>query len=132
MDDLEQEPWLRIGLGARLVQQAAEDAPHFLEQLAQSLQEAVPGTVEVHRGGNFLQASRPVRELKVTLGESAYVMSRANHGGLVAQRISLKRGIALRTDALTVNDWIAEFAEALERLAEENAAAARAIHRLTG
>ncbi len=129
---MEDEGWLNLGVAGALAKEYAAHQRRFLDSLARLLEGALPGQVEVRRGGGLLSRERPVTEVTVHLGEHRYVLQAPRHGGLSGRRSLLKRGIVLRTDELPVETWIAEVGAALEEHAHRNEAAATALRRFLG
>ena len=120
--DIEEEEWLRLGVAAAMHRQYAADHREFLETLAVALRGQIPEQVEVLRKGWGVLGRRRVHELRVTLGDRRYTLAWGDAGQLHGRRTLIKRGIALVSDDLTVDDWIAEVCEALE---DQAAGAAR-------
>jgi len=127
-----EEDWLRFGVAALLSRTYAADQRHFLQSLATLLEEALPGRVEVERGGGLFARNRPVREVRVSLGDFRYTLRDAGHGPLVGARTLVKHGIALRTESLSLDAWFAAFGEAVDAYAREHEAAAGALRRFLG
>jgi hypothetical protein len=128
----EKEEWLTLGLAATLNRRYTADQKVFLETLAGTLQRSLPGHVQIRRKGWFLTRIRPVHKLGVTLGDHCYELENPGHGALRAKRLLYKRGIALATDELSMEEWIRELCAAIESHAAHNRAAAEALKRLAG
>ena len=128
----EKEEWLTLGLAATLNRRYAADQRVFLETLVATLERSLPGHVKIVRKGWLLARSRPVNRLGVTLGDHCYELENRGHGPLQAKRLLYKRGIALATDELTMEEWIRELCAAIENHAAHNQAAAEALKRLAG
>ena len=127
---MEEEEWLKIGVAATLARSYAADQREFLESLARMLEQALPGHVEVRRGGGLLSRRRPVRQVQVELEDYRYALEDPGQGALRARRTRISRGIALSTEQLPVEAWIQALGDALQGHAERNGAAAGALRRL--
>lgn len=130
--DLEEEEWLRLGVAATLSREYAANQRQFLEAVARLLEQALPGLVEVERGGNFLARQRPVREVRILLGDYRYALSAQGSGPVQARRTLMKRGIALNTEEFPVAEWIELLVSALQEYAHHNQGAHDALQRLVG
>ena len=125
---MEEDDWLKFGVAAARSKSYAADQRAFLKSLAATVERALPGGVEVVKTGLFGLGSG-VREVRIDLGDNRYVLQDPGHGSLVGQRVMIKRGIALRTDHLPVEQWIQELSAALEEHARTSEEAARALRR---
>lgn len=128
----DEEEWLTLGVAAVLNRQYTADQREFLESLAGLLERSLPGQVEIKRKGGLLARVKPVRHVSVTLGDHRYVVEDPGQGALQAKRLLYKRGIALATDEMRMEDWIRELCAAIESHAAHNQAAAEALKRLAG
>jgi hypothetical protein len=121
MDNFEHS--LRIGVAANLAHYYAKAGRDLLSPLAKLFTEALGDRVEVKMTGGFL-AKKSICGLALTLGEWSYILEDAGgdpkSGPLVAKRIRIVRGIALKTDELTIADWLEEVGLALEVEAQNN------------
>lgn len=130
--DLEEAEWLRLGVAAALSREYATNQRHFLDAVARVLDHALPGHVEVERGGNLFARQRPVKELRVTLGDHRYMLSAQGPGPVQARRTLVKRGIALNTEEFPVAEWIEMLVSALQEYAQHNQGTHDALKRLAG
>lgn len=126
---MEDEGWLKVGVAAALTRQYTEHQRDFVESLASMLARALPDQVQVKRRRSLFGKEQSVSELRVELGDLCYVLDASAPGAPKARRILSKRGIILRTEELSVPDWIAEVGDALEELAQHHEAAAAALRR---
>jgi hypothetical protein len=131
MEDLEEEPWLKVGVAAALARAYAADQRAFLEALAGMMENAMPAHTRVARGGGLFVRNRPVREVAVELADLRYVLADTGKHALSAQRILRKRGIVLKTETLSVEDWIEALVAALQEHAQQSREAAEALRRFT-
>jgi hypothetical protein len=130
--DLEEEEWLRLGVAATLSREYAANQRQFLESVARVLETALPGHVEVERGGGLFSRQRPLKELRVSLGDHRYALSASAPGLVQARRTLVKRGIALNTEEFPVAVWIEMLCSALQEYAQHNQGAQEALKRLAG
>ncbi|HLJ57107.1 MAG TPA: hypothetical protein VKT77_18865 [Chthonomonadaceae bacterium] len=130
-DDFEQQEWLKFGVAATLSKQYAADQREFLELLASMLQSALPEEAEiVRRGGLF--SKKTIAKVMVTFGDCRYNLEDPGRGPLQASRTRIVRGIALKTERLPVEEWLAELSANLDERARTSAAAREALARLVG
>lgn len=108
----------------------ARDAATFLEVLAGKLEDALPGHVQVHRGGGLLARSRPVTELSVELGEERLDIRSPARGRLEPRRSRVVRGIVLKSEGVDLPEWIDALSHALVAEAERSEAARQALERM--
>jgi len=129
---MEEEHWLRIGVAATLAREYAADQRQFLEDLARLVERALPGQVEVRRAGGLFSRTRPVRSIRVELGDERYSLEDRGSGPLLAARSLVKRGIVLNSEELGVEQWIEVLGAALQEYADEHQSAADALRRFLG
>lgn len=130
-DDFEQQEWVKFGVAATLSKQYAADQRDFLELLAQMLEGALPQETQIERRGGLF-AKKVVRRVVVAMGENRYALEDPGHGPLRATRTHVVRGIALKTEEIAVQDWLAELGAALDERARTSAQAREALARLVG
>jgi hypothetical protein len=108
----------------------ARDAHAFLQALAVKLEDALPGQINVERHGGLFAREKPVRRIDIDLGEERFSIAEESRGTLVAQRVKVVRGIALKSEQLPVEQWLSALAVELARLAEGSSRAHEALERL--
>jgi len=101
----------------------------FLDALAIKLEGSLPDYTRVTRQGSFFSHERPVKEIVVSLGEYQYRIGREKQGSLIAVCAHMVRGIVLKTEQTTVDQWIDELSEALAQLASHSAQSRAALER---
>ncbi len=106
----------------------ARDLATFLEVLAQKLEGALPGGVQVDRAGGFRKPKRVAR-IRCDLGDERFQLAPAA-AGLEAVRTRVVRGIALKSEVMPLDAWIDALSQALAQSAATNAAASTALGRL--
>ena len=130
-DDFEQQEWLKFGVAATLSKQYAADQRQFLELLATMLDGALPEEAEVvKRGGLF--SKKTVAKVVVSFGDYRYTLEDPGRGPLLASRTRIVRGIALKTEPMPVETWLAELSANLDQRARTSASARDALSRLVG
>jgi hypothetical protein len=107
----------------------AGDAQAFLEALATRLGGALPSRTLVQRAGGLFGGPKRVQVISLELGEFHYQIGQ-QHGALVPQRTRVVRGIALKTEALRLEQWLNELTLALLALAEQSAQDRAAVQRM--
>lgn len=107
----------------------ATDTAAFLEALAARLEGALPGQVEVQRKGGLFGGGKRVRRVDVRLGEGHYELEGV-HGAVVARRRRVVRGIALKSEELSVDAWIDALSADLLTLAQSSERGRLALERL--
>ena len=105
------------------------DLKTFLDALAIKLEGSLPDHTKVIRKGGVFSRERSVKEIVVTLGENRYRIGREKQGFLIAVREHMVRGIVLKTEQTTVDQWIDELSGALAQLASHSAQSRAALER---
>ena len=83
----------------------------------------------MQRKGGLFGGGKRVRRVDVGLGDSRYELE-GEHGGLVARRRSVVRGIALKSEELSVEAWIDALSADLLTLAQSSERGRLALERL--
>jgi len=107
----------------------ATDLNAFVEALAVKLTEALPGRVAIARHRGFLSRSKGVREISVDMGDCRYTLV-SDGGRIETARRNEVRGIAIKSEPLDLDAWIAALSRELEAAARESAEGRRALERL--
>lgn len=127
--DFEDQGWARLGVAAALGREYAADGKAFLPFLARLLQGAMPGETEVRTQGLF---KKTVVGVSVDMGGTRYLVDDPGKGPLAAARTQVVRGIALKTEPISLADCLAELEAALEARAAESAQARAALAGMLG
>ncbi len=109
----------------------SRDLSTFLEVMASKFQGALPGRALVEYQGGLLRRSRQVRRVTLQLGDDRFELDR-ERGAILARRTRVVRGIALKTEQLGVEDWLAELSHCLVREGRSSAQDRIALERLLG
>lgn len=107
----------------------ATDLTAFVEALAVKLEGALPGRVTIARQGGLFSRSKGVREISVDMGDSRYSLV-SNGGRIETTRRNEVRGIAIKSEPLELDEWIAALSRELEAAARESADGRQALERL--
>ena len=83
----------------------AVDLKAFVEALAVKLNVSFPQRVHVERKGGRFGGKPHVQRVAVTLGDHEYEL-RNDDGQISCQRRNVVRGIALKTEQLSLEQWI--------------------------
>ena len=90
----------------------AVDLKAFVEGLAVKLGASFPSRVRVERKGGHLGGKQRVRRVVVRLGDAEYELD-SDDGEVSCSRKVVVRGIALRTERLSLEQWIDALAQEL-------------------
>ena len=131
-DEFEEQEWVKIGVAATLAKQFAADQKSFLELTANLLESALPTETEIARKGGFFVRKKTVERITATLGEDRFTLEDTGHGPLQASRVRVVRGIALKTQSIPVEEWVAAVSEHIQARAEAHQAARDALARFVG
>lgn len=107
----------------------ATDLNAFVEALAVKLEGALPGRVTIARQGGLFSRSKGVREISVDMGDSRYSLV-STGGRIETTRRNEVRGIAIKSEPLELDEWIAALSRELETAARESADGRQALERL--
>lgn len=105
------------------------DLKTFVDVLASKLAESFPQRVRVERAGRLFGGR--IKSLTVTLGDSHYELE-SDEGQVTCRRRNVVRGVALKTDQLTLEQWIDSMSEALTQVAAQTESDRVALGRLLG
>ncbi len=105
----------------------------LLEMLARMLESSYSGGTKVTRGGWFMSKERPVEELSVRFDEWQFQIIRAKHGTVNASSKKLVRGVALKTNEISLEQCIDEIIKEIVKLSEKNSQTRAALDKfITG
>ena len=108
------------------------DLAAFTEALAAKLEGALPGQTELQRkGGGLFGGPKRVSKIGVQLGDCRYEL-RFEKQGIDCTRGKSVRGIVLKTEQLTLDEWIEALSRDLTEQAGKNEQARLALERLVG
>ncbi len=118
-----------VELVAASLRASSNDLKTFVEALADKLERALPGRVQVERRATrFLGREKRVDRIQCQLGEQRYVLSARN--GIEARRAMAVRGVVLKTEELSLDEWLGALARDLADEARTNEHAQLALQQL--
>jgi hypothetical protein len=121
------EPQPDFDLLAAALRADMTDMPAWVATLSTKLAQALPARTRLRHGGMFGQGR--VEGVETDLGDWRYAL-RLEHGQPVAERTHVVRGIALKTERLSLDAWLDELSAALADLAATSAREREAILRV--
>jgi prefoldin subunit 5 len=119
-------------LAASSLRADGADIPAFIETLAAKLEAALPQRTRVQRQAKrMFSKDKRVQGIEVSMGENAYTLSLR---GDVAQgrRAKTVRGIAIKSEELTLDAWLQALTAELADEAQRSEASRRALQELLG
>jgi len=129
-DDDTDQAGMQFELLAASLRADASDAVAFLEALANKLGGALPQRVQVEREGGLFNRAHHVRRITVRLGEWEYALVAGPGSSLEASRTHAVRGITLKSEPLSLDEWIADLSADLADLARSSLQDQMALRRL--
>ena len=104
--------WESLGVAGALLARYQQDQQALLEQLATFLEASLPAHTSVQRTHGVF-GPRRTTAINVEIGGMRYALARTKQSGLEAQRTHVVRGVALRTEPRSVEDWLNEVSAAV-------------------
>lgn len=108
-----------MGVAAALAREYAAEGSAFIPTLSRLLLDALPDCAEPVMAGGFL-AKKTVAGVRVTLGDFQYTLDGSSKGPVKASRTHIVRGISLKSEPITVDEWLAEVGEGIDRRMHES------------
>jgi hypothetical protein len=105
------------------------DVDAFVESLAVKLEQAMPGQVRVHRWRGGFRRPKRVRKIVLDAADSRLEL-RLSGGSIETSTSRLSGGVVLKTERVSVDDWIAVLSEAIAAEAQRSAITRQALERL--
>ena len=105
----------------------ATDVRAFVEALARKLELSFPERCRIERAG--LLGKKRVRRIAVQLGENRYQLDHED-GVLAVRRSSVVRGISLKSEELSLEEWIDQLSAQLVAEADQSERGREALQRL--
>lgn len=118
-----------MGVAGALQKEYMKDQAFFLDLLARTLQAALPNETEIKTRG-FLKKS--LAAVYVDFGDYRYGFEKPERGPVIATRIKVVKGIALKTEEMPIEQGLEELSLALEERAAKSAAARNALSATLG
>jgi hypothetical protein len=129
--ELGEDGLTRLGVAGALYREYAADEKAFLAFLADSLDRAFGSEVERLVKGGFL-SKKVLRGVVLSHGDARYTLEDPGDGALKASITHVVRGIALKTELIKVQEWLAIISEIAEARASEHAATRKALQDMLG
>ena len=111
---------LQVEMLAASLRADTTDLKVFLEVLATKLSGSLPNQTRVLRHSSLFSREHPVKEIVVTLGDYQYRVTKERQGPIASFRAKIVRGIVLKTEQISMEQWIEELAEGLVQAAVES------------
>jgi hypothetical protein len=105
------------------------DLNTFMEALATKLAGALPNQTEVIRHHGLFSRDHSVEQIAISLGDAQYRIARDRRNILSTSRAKIVRGIVLKTDEISMDQWIQELATNLSQEAARSEGARIALER---
>ncbi|HLK16852.1 MAG TPA: hypothetical protein VKT78_18735 [Fimbriimonadaceae bacterium] len=128
-DEFESQDWVRTGVSAAMLRSLDRGSPEALQSVADLLNSILPTRTRLELKGVF---AKKLVKVSVTLGEDVMSLELDPAGGLLAGRVHMSRGIALKREEWPLADWIQVLVGALEARANEDARARAALKAWVG
>ena len=119
--------WESLGVAGALLSRYQQDQQALLDQLATFLEATLPRQTSVRRTLGVL-GPRRATGLSLEIGGMRYELVDAK--GLQANRTRVVRGVAVRSEALPVEEWLTEVSGALSAELERTGSGRAALERL--
>jgi hypothetical protein len=117
-------------LVAASLRASSGDLRTFVEVLADKLERALPGRVEVERRGvRPWSREKRVERLQLALGENRYLLA-AQAGKVETRCAKAVRGVVLKTEALSLDAWLEALARDLQTEARTSEQSRLALEQL--
>lgn len=123
----DEEAALKVDILAAGLRGDQKESGSTVEFLAKKFELILPKHTKIVRGGWLLSSEKPVRELTVTFDDFQYQLTVEKHGAVVAMEQKLVRGVVLKSNEVSMEEWINLVAQSLSRFAEKNSAARQAL-----
>lgn len=120
---------LAASMAAGLARELAGDREMFLALLVEALQPALGERLRVERGGGWFRRDGPIRRLELDLDAQRFFLEVGRGGILAAARQRIVRGITLKTEELSVEEWLQSVTAALAEYARTHQQALEALKR---
>lgn len=125
-DEMSGEP-AQFDLNAAWFRKAQGDLGTFVEGFAARMMDALPGRVTVERRGVVLFGRRRVAKVSVAFDAEVYALA-LDGGAVRAERAAVVRGVTLRSERMSLPDWLAALQGEVGRLADRSSTAQAVLH----
>ena len=118
-----------MSVAGALAKQYSDEQRDFLPLLAGVLKSAIPDEVELIETGLF---KKTLKGVQLTHGENRLRLEDSGRGPLQATFTRVVRGIALKTETLTVEEWLTVVGDAIQDAVKKNSSARAALAKTLG
>jgi hypothetical protein len=118
-----------LDLAAAALRADLSDIEAFVEGLAERLEQALPGFVQVKRARSGFRGPKLVCEIAVDSGDQQLRLQR-DGGRIQTSRSRISGGIVLKTESIGVDDWLAALTAAVAAQAAHSERARLALQQL--
>ncbi|CAN5555750.1 hypothetical protein BH11ARM2_BH11ARM2_38270 [soil metagenome] len=123
--------WIPLGVAAAMAKEYAAEGRDFMPTLVRLLETALPDeTVPIEKGG-FL-SKRTTVGVRLTLGDFTYEIDGREPGPLRVGRTHVVRGIALKSEPIDIDAWLAEVGAGIEARMRASSKTTTALNGLLG
>jgi hypothetical protein len=129
-DSFEDQTWVKLGVAAALAKQYQADQRSLLTFLSDTLEKSFPGSFQKRTKGLF--GGKHIVGLDITLSDFVFSIDDPGNGSLVATRKRMVRGIALKTDNISMSECLEQLGEVLEETAKRSGETHDALARSLG
>ena len=120
------QAWLRAGVASELARQYEKEGADFFQSLAVLLETMLPEIAHIEKRGGLFAKKKPFR-ITIPAGENRLILEDAGAGVLRATHTRVVKGITLKTEEVSMQQWLEELSETLESRAQNSAAARQAL-----
>jgi hypothetical protein len=107
----------------------AADVDAFVESLAVKLEQAMPGQVRVSRSRGGFRGPKRVRKIVLDAADGRLEL-RVSGGSIETSTSRQSGGVVLKTERVSVDEWISALSEAIAAEAKRSATTRQALERL--
>ena len=123
-DSFEEQEWVRTGVAAAMLRSLDRGSTQALQAVAGLLSSALPGRTKLEYKGLF---AKKLSRVTLTIGDDSLSLEVDPQGSLLATRVHMSRGIALKREEWPLDQWVEALVVALEAKAEGDASAKQAL-----
>jgi len=121
---------ISVDLLAASLRASSSDLKTFVEVLADKLEDALPGRVQVgRRSTRFLGKEKRVERLECELAGQRYLLA-TRDGAVEVRRATAVRGVVLKTEVLPLGEWLDALARDLANEAQTSEQAQLALQQM--
>jgi hypothetical protein len=121
---------ISVDLLAASLRASSSDLKTFVEVLADKLEDALPGRVQVgRRSTRFLGKEKRVERLECELAGRRYLLA-TRDGAVEVRRATAVRGVVLKTEVLPLGEWLDALARDLANEAQTSEQAQLALQQM--